>query len=87
MSSRWQFLEQVLQLIKGCETLGDYKRIAEEGRHILDVLPGGILRPEQLDAENPEEKSPASKDTLTANTVAVSEHGSNVSAAVAPDGN
>ena len=87
MSSRWQVLEQVLQLIKGCETLEDYKRIAEEGKHILDVLPGGILQPEQPNAEDPEEESLASEDTLTANTVALSERGSNGSPAVAPDGN
>ena len=88
---RWQVLEQVLQLIKGCETLVEYKRIAEEGRHILDVLPGGILRPEQPNAENPKEESPASdqtlEDALAANTVAVSEHRSNGSALVAPEGN
>ena len=76
-----------MQLIKGCETLEDYKRIAEEGRHILDVLPGGILRPEQLDAEAPKEESPASEDALTTNTMAVLEGGSNRSSAVAPDGN
>ena len=77
----------MLQLIKGCETLEDYKRIAEEGKHILDVLPGGILQPEQPNAEDPEEESLASEDTLTANTVALSERGSNGSPAVAPDGN
>lgn len=84
--SRWQVLEQVLQLIKGCRTLEDYKRIAKEGGHILDVLPGGILRPQQPNAEDLKEESPASEDALAAKVEAVSEHGSTSGAAVAPGG-
>ena len=86
-SSRWQVLEQVLQLNKRCETLEDYKRIAEEGRHILDVLPGGILRPKQVTAEDPKEESPASEGALASSIMGASERGSSSSAAVAPDGN
>ena len=86
-SSRWQVLEQVLHLINKCTTLRDYKRIAEGGRHILDVLPGGILQPEQPKVEDPKEESPASEDALAANIMAVSGGGSNNSSAVAPNGN
>ena len=42
---RWEVLEQVLQLIEGCEGLEDYKRLVHEGGHILNVLPGGVLKP------------------------------------------
>lgn len=45
MSCRWEILEQILRLIQSCETLEDYKRLVSQGRHILDVLPGGVLRP------------------------------------------
>ena len=81
-SSRWQVLEQVLQLIIDCKTLEDYKRLAEEGRHILNVLPGGILRLEHSNADSKED-SPALED---ASTTTVSEHTSNSSVAVAPNG-
>ena len=42
---RWEVLEQVLQLIEGCESLEDYKRLVHEGGYKLNVLPGGVLKP------------------------------------------
>ncbi len=42
---RWEVLQQVLQLIAGCESLEDYQLLVHEGRHILNVLPGGVLKP------------------------------------------
>ncbi|CAL5229802.1 g13197 [Coccomyxa viridis] len=42
---RWDLLEQILRLIQSCETLEDYTRLVSQGGHILNVLPGGVLRP------------------------------------------
>ncbi len=42
---RWDLLERILRLIQSCETLEDYKRLVSQGGHILNVLPGGVLRP------------------------------------------
>ena len=38
-------MKQVLRLIQSCETLEEYKRLVSQGGHILNVLPGGVLRP------------------------------------------
>ena len=40
---RWEILERVLRLIASWGTLEDYKRLVSQDRHILNVLPGGVL--------------------------------------------